>query len=365
MEFLYCIPSVFVIGDEYEILINLKENGLCFVEIGGERFFEENTGVLPSERRVLKVRVPQKCLDGAKKYEVCFKKTVERKSYFPKFGEEQRATFAFRPLEKSDGINIYHLADVHYQYEIAKKTASYFGDALDLLILNGDIGEAKTEQSFLDVCQFVGEISRGEVPVIFARGNHDARGHLAERYTDYFPCQGKNTYYTFEIGPLCGVVLDCGEDKPDVHAEYGGTTAFEAFRRRESAFLERLSPRPDKLTFAVSHIAPPQVTRDAGSEFDIERELYTKWCRELSRIGVRFMLSGHIHETYILEKNDKASLVPHDFPVVVGSHFEKGVDVWGTALTLSGDMLAVRFTDCKHEVRAEFALDPKDGNLKK
>ena len=33
-DFLYCTPSVFVIGDEYEILINLREFGICFLKIG-------------------------------------------------------------------------------------------------------------------------------------------------------------------------------------------------------------------------------------------------------------------------------------------------------------------------------------------
>ena len=50
LDFLYCTPTVFVIGKEYEILINLNEFGLCFVKIGDTLYYEDNSGVLPSER---------------------------------------------------------------------------------------------------------------------------------------------------------------------------------------------------------------------------------------------------------------------------------------------------------------------------
>ena len=70
MSFLRCMPSVFVIGREYEILLNVKNNGLSFIEIDEDVYYEENTGVLPSERTVLKIRVPQSVLDKAKRYSV-------------------------------------------------------------------------------------------------------------------------------------------------------------------------------------------------------------------------------------------------------------------------------------------------------
>ena len=67
MSFLRCTPSVFVIGREYEILVNLQSFGLCFVKVGKNIYHETCSGVLPSERLVAKVRVPQKALDGRKR----------------------------------------------------------------------------------------------------------------------------------------------------------------------------------------------------------------------------------------------------------------------------------------------------------
>ena len=355
MDFLKCLPSVFVIGREYEILLYAKKNGLLSVEVDGVTYYEDNAGTLATEKCYAKIRMPQSVLDAAKGYTVCYRESINRKAYFSELGETEREYFAFKPLEKSEDLHIYHVADVHYSFEQAVSMATFFGEELDLLVVNGDIGEVETETNYFEVCQFVGNVAHGEIPVIFARGNHDTRGRLAERFTDYFPANGKQTYYSFEVGCLRGIVLDCGEDKPDANAEYGGVNDFEGFRRRETEFLRSLTPAEDKLTFAVSHICPAQNIRERGSIFDIEDEVYRAWNTELARLGVSFMLSGHIHKAYLLEPNDARSLRPHSYPVIVGSakcgkRKDGNVTLWGTALTLKGDSLLVQFTDQNREV---------------
>lgn len=362
MNFLKCTPSVFVIGNEYEILCYAYADGLLAVDVGGKRYYEDNTGVLSSEKPFAKIRVPQSELNATKTYTVIYRPSICRRGYFSELGEAEGQTFAFRPIEKDAPLHIYHLADVHYRFDIAARTAAFFGDDLDLLVVNGDIGEVETEQNYFEVCRFVGMISRGTVPVIFVRGNHDTRGRLAERFTDYFPSNGKATYYDLEIGGLRAIVLDCGEDKPDANAEYGGVNAFEAFRRKETEFLKALKPIPGKRTFAVSHIAPAQPTTERGDMFDIEDEVYRAWNAELSRLSVQFMLAGHIHQAYILEKNSPQSLRPHDYPVIVGSarhgHSHDGtLDLWGTALTLNRSVLTVQFTDSFGKIRETHTLE--------
>ena len=197
MDFLYCTPSVFVIDDDYEILINLKENGICYIEIENDTFYEDGSGVLSSESTLIKIRIPPKKLDRAKKYRVVYRRPIERKAYFSTLEEPVCCEFDFKPIEKTDNINIYLIADVHYRFNIAKTTASYFGDDIDLFVVNGDIGEVETVENYLEVCRFVGEISLGKIPVIFVRGNHDTRGHLAELFTDYFLKQEKNILFLF------------------------------------------------------------------------------------------------------------------------------------------------------------------------
>ena len=122
--FLRCLPSVFVINDEYEILIFANQNGLIGIRIDGQIFYEENTGALYTEKDFAKIRVPQKLLDDAKSYQVVYRKLIERCPYFSHLEDEICCEFKFKPLEKTENINIYHVADVHYEFEKAVNACS-------------------------------------------------------------------------------------------------------------------------------------------------------------------------------------------------------------------------------------------------
>ncbi|MBP3591658.1 MAG: metallophosphoesterase [Clostridia bacterium] len=359
MSFLECAPSVFVIGEEYEILVNAKENGILYLEIGGEAFFEENAGVLATERAYAKIRVPQTVLDKAEAYTVVYSKTICHQAYFSEMGEPERESFPFRPIKKTDGVRIFYLSDVHSHFSLAEQAAARFADETDLYIMNGDVAEVEKEKDFLEVSIFLGQVAKGAVPIVFVRGNHDTRGKLSHFYTDFFPANGKDTYFTFSVGPIAGIALDCGEDKPDDYvygAEYGyksayaGINRFAPFRRRELAWLKEQAPLTRPYRIAVSHICPMQTARRAGCEFDIEREVYTAFSEQLSRLGVQAMLCGHIHRAYTMLPGDGQSLLPHDFPIVVGAFLRGKTEngdalVGGTALLLENGKMQVRFTD--------------------
>lgn len=366
MSFLACTPTVFVIGEEYEILCNLKEYGLFSLLIGEERYYEENAGTLPSERTVVRIRVPQAVLDTAGGYTAIYRKTVERRSYFPLFEDEVSEHFDFSPVPTEGAVNIYYIADVHYRFDLALGTVAYFGNDLHLLIANGDLGEVETEENYLEVCDFLGRATGGRVPVLMVRGNHDTRGRLAERFADYFPAVGKSTYYTFTLPALCGVVLDCGEDKPDGYRHYAppyngelvynGVAHYEAFRRREAAFLRTVSLPADRPRIAISHICPSIATSNPGDIFDIEHEVYTEWNRELDRIGIDVMLSGHLHRTFVLKKHDPQAILDNPYPVIVGARPDR-TNITGTAIILEKAGLTYRFTDTEHTVIEEGRIE--------
>ena len=350
--FLKCIPSVFVINNDYEILILTKTKGVIAIKVGGEVFYEENTGVLSSEKNYAKIRIPQALLDSTCKYEVLFRETINRKAYFSQLGDQISAEFVFKPLTKEREINVYHVADVHHNFSNAEKTCSYFGDDLDLLVVNGDIGELESEDTYFEIAKFVGNVSKGKVPVLFVRGNHDTRGKLVEKYTEYFPANSKNTFFTFNVGCLTGVALDCGEDKLDTHEEYGGVNDFSSFRKRQTDFLTKVQLDENKIKFAITHICPCMTTYEVGGIFDIERETYEKWTALLERENISFMLCGHFHKAFILEKDDEKNIINHNFPIIVGSEL-KDETVIGTAIVLSKDSMVVRFTDMNCNVLFE------------
>lgn len=366
MEFLKAYPIVYAIGDEYEIFVLTKSNGIISVLVEGVNYYEKNSGCLDSEKNYAKIRIKQSILDVQKTYSICFRKTIRRKAYFSEFEDIQMREFKFRPLEKLENIKAYHVADVHCNYDVALKTCSYFGDELDLLIVNGDMGEVETIDDYEKVVIFVGAIAKGSVPVVYARGNHDTRGRLAELFTEYFPSNEKNTYYTFQVGCLKGIVLDLGEDKvDDFQAEdgmsgatryvYNGTNVFGDYRKKQLHFLENLSDTIG-FDFVVCHIPPAKATDAAGSIFDIERDTYFNINKQLERLKIKFMISGHFHRAFILEKNDTRSFMPHDYTIIVGSEIKivgadpRTKEYCGTALTINGNNTLVEFTDSEHRV---------------
>ena len=342
MSFLKFSPTVFAIGEEYEVVAVTDATGIIWLTVDGVDYYPENSGVLSTEKNFAKIRVSQTILDNSRTYTVNFRECINRKAYFSMLGKVESESFSFKPVTKTENIKIYHIADVHYHFEEAKNLAKYFGEDTDLLIFNGDIGEVETINNYIAVLRFVGEASKGKVPVVFVRGNHDTRGRLAELYADYFPTENKATYFTFKVGTLRGIALDCGEDKPDAHKEYNGVNIFEIYRRRELEFLRSLEGKYD---FAVSHVCPAIAHEEAGSVFDIEREVYTEWNKELARLGIKFMLSGHFHRAYILEKNDARSLLPHEYSVIIGSANDDNGSLMGAALTLNENEVTVEFTD--------------------
>ncbi len=355
MDFLKYVPSVFVIEKDYEILVFAKENGIINVKIGNKRFYEANSGVLFSEKNYARIRVPQKILDGKKSYTVEYRKTIDRKEYMSEFENVKTATFAFKPIEKTENINIYHVADVHDLYDLALKTASYYGDNLDLLILNGDIGEVQTLESYERMIDYVGKIANGFIPVIFVRGNHECRGKYAENYTDYFPNVNKKLYYEFEVGCMAGVILDCGEDKPDGVYNYGGTNIFEAYRREQTKFLKKVKPKKNKIYFAIAHIPPVFVIDEKGSIFDIERDVYSAWNKELERLNIKFLLSGHLHFSAFLFKGDERNIIDHTYPTIIGSALDDK-NLSGAALKLNADGVNVKITNDQLEVTDELYI---------
>lgn len=376
MAVLKFAPTVCAVGDEYEILVVTEKNGIIGVNVWGKQYYEENSGVLPSEKNYAKIRVPQSTMNAARHYCVTFREAINRKGYFSEIGETEIVKIVFKPITKTSEIKVYHVADVHYNYEIALKTAKYFGEETDLYIFNGDLGEVETIENYMETLKFMGDLTGGNIPVLFARGNHDTRGKLAEKFTDFYPSEGKNTYYKFSIGCLEGVILDCGEDKKDDHTDYNypnpkvynGVNVFSDYRRKELDWLQKTNLSDDKIKFAVSHICPVMASSKKGDCFDIEKECYTLWNNELERMGIDFMVCGHYHNAWILDKNHPKNIISHNYPVVIGSKItgERYVGgkvtpaaFYGAGMIISPDKIEVVFSDQNHEVLEKHTLKLK------
>lgn len=82
MEFLKCLPTVAVVKNEYQIIVHTDSNGIIGIRIGDKVFYEENSGVLSSEKNYAKINLPQEILDNSCEYTVFFKKQLTAEHIF-------------------------------------------------------------------------------------------------------------------------------------------------------------------------------------------------------------------------------------------------------------------------------------------
>ena len=357
-------PAVYAVGDRYCITVPVNRETVMWVRIGGREYFDDFNGVLCSASHVHKMEVPMAELDAAGEYTVVWRVVNERKAYFSDLSEPFEWSCRFRPVT-GERINVYHIADAHSRVGGPVGAGEYFGDDLDLLILNGDIANHSGEKkNVMAIPEIAGRLTKGEIPIIFARGNHDTRGTLAEKLGDYIPTDNGHTYYTVRLGNIWAIVLDCAEDKPDGNAEYGGVNCCHDFRLRETGFLKRVAADPDTEYNAPGVVHRLVIVHSPFSwtdkpPFDIEIPLYTEWCRILrEEIKPDLMICGHRHQIYLSMPGSGSDHKGQPCPLVCASKpFKDNPEAFvGGAFTFEKDRTVIRFTDSEHCVVEEHVL---------
>lgn len=342
-------PSVYAVEDEYLVCVPVDAECTMWVEVGGKSYFDHSNGILRSAKYLHIARVPMAALDEARSYKVCLRRIIERKAYFSECGGIEERVFEFRPVAEKAEYKFVNLADSHSRHEAAARSGSFFGDDLDFLIMNGDVPEcSESVDMFKAIYLISGPITKGRIPCVFSRGNHDLRGVGADMLADYTPTtRAGESYFTFHLGPVWGIVIDCGEDKVDECNEYGHTVCCEVFREEEEAFIRRVVSRKAykryPVRLVVSHMPFNYLIPD--KQFQIEIKRYKRWCRLVGRMKPTLMLSGHLHECYTEAPggaHDSYGLQPG--VAVCSSYVRDQYHVSG-AITLSKDAVRVRYAD--------------------
>ncbi len=352
-------PAVFAVGRDYQILALTQTNAFFSVRVGDREFFDATSGVSNSRKEIHRVTIPQAILDAAGEYTVCIRPIVRRKPYFTRTREPEEVSFPFRPVP-AERIRAFHIADAHNRITEPLAAAVAFGK-MDLLILNGDIIDfCSHTDKFYNIYELCAALTGGEIPVVFSRGNHDMRGRLAETFIDYIPNRHGNTYYTFRLGSIWGMILDHGEDKPDEHIAYGGTIACHDFRLRQIDFLKEVIANaateydaPDvKTKVILSHVP---FTEKNVPPFDIEKDIFRQWTGLVAQIQPHVMICGHTHLAEVREPGHVRDTYGQCCPVVIASGFEG--DRWiGSGFEFSTDQIHVTYTDSDGQIRNKHTI---------
>ena len=317
-------PAVFVAEDEYQIVWETGQASSAWVTIGGKLYADTLAGNLVLDQKAHKVRVPMEALDAAGGYEIHWQHVLSQNigSLYIKKGNHKAQKFDFRPVDFSDGLQIYHIADTHSNLQPGAQTAGYWGDKLDLLILNGDIihnPEFPADRNF--ALKLAHEITGGTRPVLYTRGNHETRGAQANNGPDrYLGTPDKDRwYFTTRIGPLWIAVFDCGELREDDY--YTDRAYFDAYRERETRFFERVAAN------AATEFDAPGVEHRllvTHQPFMRPNEYYTdvkrQWAALAGQMNIDLALAGHNHAVTYHPAGSSSNGVTLAYPLIVGSH---------------------------------------------
>ena len=350
-------PAIFAVADTYQILVPLTAPALVWVRVGDEEYYDESNGIMRSLSELHRISVPMAALDAAGGYTLYLRPLIERKPYYTTSKPPIGYRYNFRPVPET-GARIYHISDSHNRIDEPVAAAEAFiaeHGPLDLLILNGDvINHSGDPTKFANIYEICARLTNGEIPTVFSRGNHDMRGNYAEQFAEYTPNHLGRTYYTFRVGSIWGILLDCAEDKPDDHPEYGWTVCCHHFRLRQTAFLKEVIANAEKeyaapgikTRFVVAH---NPFSQKLNPPFDIEQETFAEWCRLLrEHVKPDLMICGHVHRLEVRPIGHTSDHYGQPCPVITGGKPGKD-EFYGCGIVVEDDKFTVAFTNNRGE----------------
>ncbi len=349
--------TVFAVDGEYQIAFATSHKSTGAVTVDGVTYYDQTNGE-NNISRLHKISVPAKQLDRARTYTIETQGVALNTAYLPSKGAKIKRSYDFRPADESDGLQIYNLSDTHECISGPAKAASYFGEKLDLLILNGDIiNDVSSEYQISLIYKLANRITGGSCPVIFTRGNHECNGYLAADFGKYVGCADRGFYYRYKIGTtLSLLVLDTACDMADDNPLISPIANFDEMRKAQTEWMKEQSGWDDcEFNFVIAHMAYPL------SGYQAKSCSWSGWAQELvelTNLAADFAICGHSHKTDVTLSDTWDNAVAN-YPVVRGSirsnkyPDKEGVSPFeftGTAIEIKDGNLSFKFTNAKKQV---------------
>lgn len=229
------------------------------------------------------------------RYRVVSTRVVKMKSYWPEKGlSVEGPVSAFTTFDRGkSAFSFVAITDTHEDVaRLAGLVKPVDWSRTDFLAHLGDAFHGIENQEaiwskFLDP---VAKTLAFTKPLLYARGNHEARGPGARSLTDYVPIPEGRFYYARDHGPVHFVVLDTGEDKSDSTNVYAQLNVFKRYREEELAWFDRhvrTEPRMRGAPFRVLLMHAPNWgwTDNQGA----------RWTEVANRGKFDLAISGHTH----------------------------------------------------------------------
>ena len=312
-------PVVYAVEDKYQITFSTSAESVGWVEVGGQNYYDTFAGSSRKFEKIHKVEVPMAALDNAKHYTIHAQKNIYAGPFGGWLGRDLTQSVDFRPVDTSDGLQYMSFSDIHMNRTIAVKTA-HSAPKYDFLFLIGDlISDVETfdDANFNNLV--ANQITGGEMPVVYARGNHDVKGKYGEQLHKFVGAKGENFFFNFYFNDVYGIVLDLGEDHDDDWWEYYGTAHYEDYQKRQIAFLEEEVAKHEydvyKYHVAACHIPIPFVNYRHNQE-----QVKADMTALLNQMDIDMLVCGHQHLLMIFEPG----LITPNTKLTYNPNYKKG-----------------------------------------
>ncbi len=293
-----------------------------FYAIARKKYFGAHDG-LKSETTLHNVNIGGLAPATTYRYRIYSQEVLTHENHFVQYGKVD-ASAAYRVQlptfttnnKKAAEIHFAVVNDIHERNDVLKTLLNQLDwKQVNMVFFNGDmINNCRNEEQIFTSFMYTAvALFAQKIPMYYARGNHETRGEYAAAFSKYFPAPSGKLYYLLRSGPVCFVVLDTGEDKPDTDMEYSGITNFDAYRDEQAAWLKEALKSEDYITapykIVIGHIPPI-----GGWHGNIE--VAQKFIPLLNEGGAQLMIAAHLHRSLKRMPEKEGA----HFPVVVNSN---------------------------------------------
>jgi predicted phosphodiesterase len=233
-------------------------------------------------------QIPREELEN-NSYQIHAIRVAERLSYGSRFGTVLHGdTYSFKGTRTSDTLTAVSVSDWHFRYQEMENAVAQMG-GFDLLLTLGDGGDyfVNEQHAVKLLVKPLSIITKGQVPIIFTRGNHEVRADFD--FGDFWRKLGYKDGFNYRVerGGYLFTVIDSAE-APDGHDEWEHKGCYDMLPYLNSvlAWLEQLEPRPDKYNIVMDHDANFSTPTDSKQD---------RYFAALERLGIQFGVSGHSH----------------------------------------------------------------------
>ena len=309
--------------NKISILFQTQQRALSWIEVREEN--SENSKRYQSSKHGLKeafnlyntILLDSLKSDISYQYRVCSQR-FETFEPYKKIKDEIQYTnwYTFMTLPRQEKeIKFCVLNDIHDNTELMEKLLNHTKyKEYNFIVMNGDISNLieKEEQPYI-VLDKATELFARQIPILYVRGNHETRGKYARVLHHYVDCSSGNYYYFLRTGDCAIIVLDSGDEGADDTPAYAGTTAFDAYRKEQTQWLETIVKKKDfleaKHRIVFAHIPPIGANSCCQAVLQTQRE----WIPILNLAGIDLLVCGHNHHLGFVPKKNETN----EFPIVI------------------------------------------------